>query len=109
MTRTLLATGTAMLLSILGAGCFRADVEVPDYSGYGQPAPPAHITPGDPNDKADMLRENQQLRDRLAYLENQNRRLTKKYQSLGADMAKVREETKRLESERDRYNAEAGR
>ena len=108
MTRMLLAMGTAVFLSVLLAGC--ANVTVPDYAGggWGQPEPSATITPASANDKADLVRENGQLRDRLAWVENQNRKQSKKYNDLADDMAKAREKTDQYAAERDRYKAAAG-
>jgi hypothetical protein len=104
----LLATGTAMLLSAFLAGC--ANVTVPDYAGgsWGQPEPSATITPANVNNKADLVRENGELRDRLAWVENQNRKQSKKYNDLADDMAKVRGKTDQYSAERDRYKAVAG-
>ena len=107
MTRMLLAAGTMVLLSAFMAGC--ATVTVPDYGGgnWGQPEPSAVITPANPGNKTDLVRENTELRDRLAWVENRNRGLTKKYNDLADDMAKVREKTDQYAAERDRYKAAA--
>ena len=70
MIRMLLTIAAGVMLLFLG--CYKADVQVPDYGSWGQPPPPAIITPANPNDKADLIRENQELRDRLAWVENQN-------------------------------------
>jgi hypothetical protein len=103
----LLAAGTAALLSAFMAGC--ATVTVPDYSGgsWGQPEPSAVVTPGNPNNKADLVRENTELRDRLAWVENRNRSLSRKYNDLADDMAKARQKTDQYAAERDRYKAAA--
>ena len=97
----------AIVLPLLGlltiAGCFKADVTVPDvlYSSYS--APPAHIVKADPNDRTDLLRENQQLCQRIAWLEQDNARLDKKICSLQNDQAKIQADTDRAAAERDRY------
>jgi hypothetical protein len=104
----LLAAGAAMLLSAFMAGC--ATVTVPDYGGgsWGQPEPSGTITPGNPNNKADLVRENTELRDRLAWVVDRNRSLSRKYNDLPDDMAKVREKTNQYAADRDRYKAAAG-
>jgi hypothetical protein len=104
----LLAAGAAMVLSAFMAGC--ATVTVPDYTGgggWGQPEPSAVVTPASPNNKADLVRENTELRDRLAWVENRNRSLSQKYNDLNDDMAKVREKTNQYAADRDRYRAAA--
>jgi hypothetical protein len=107
MTRLLLVAETAMFLSAILAGC--ATVTVPDYAGgsWGRPEPSAAITPGNPNDKADLVRENTELRDRLAWVESRNRSLSRKYNDLADDMAKAREKTSQYAADRDRYKAAA--
>jgi hypothetical protein len=104
----LLAAWTAVLLSAFMAGC--AIVTVPDYGGasWGQPEPSAIVTQGNPNNKADLVRENTELRDRLAWVENRNRSLSRKYNDLADDMAKARQKTDQYAAERDRYKAAAG-
>ncbi len=99
-----------MFLAAFMAGCVSGTATVPDYSGgsWGQPEPPATITPASPNNKADLVRENYQLRDRLAWVVNQSQKQSKKYDDLGDDMAKVRQKRDQYAAERDRYKAAAG-
>ncbi len=105
MIRMLLTIAAGVMLLFLG--CYKADVQVPDYGSWGQPPPPAIITPANPNDKADLIRENQELRDRLAWVENQNHHDAHKYNELGDDIAKVREKLAQYQADRDRYKAQA--
>ncbi len=98
----------AALGAILVGGCFKADVEVPSYAGWGRPAPAANIPPANPNDKADLVRENQQLNDRLAYLEEQNRKLSGKSQNQKREMAKIQSQIDDLSRQRDQYKRELG-
>jgi hypothetical protein len=85
------------------AGCFKADVTVPDVPYIPSPAPPGNIVKANPGDRADLLRENQQLRDRVAWLEQDNARLDKKIRSLQNDQAKIQADIDRYAAERDRY------
>ena len=84
------------------AGCFKADVTVPDGLYVPSPAPPANIAKANPADRADLLRENQQLRQRVAWLEQDNTRLDKKIRSLQNDQAKIQADIDRYAAERDR-------
>ena len=93
-----------LLLGLLTvAGCFKADVTVPDVPYASSPAPPAHIVKADPNDRTDLLRENQQVRQRIAWLEHDNERLDKKIRSLQNDQAKIQADIDRAAAARDRY------
>jgi hypothetical protein len=91
-------------------GCGKASVTIPDNYGIpgGSPPPPATIVPADANSHADLVRENQQLRARVAWLENQNRRSSGKYESLAKDEDEIRADMKKIAAERDRYRKEAG-
>jgi len=97
----------AIVLLSLGllavAGCFKADVTVPDVPYASSPPPPARIVKADPNDRTGLLRENQQLRQRIAWLEQDNARLDKKIRSLQNDQAKIQADIDRAAAERDRY------
>lgn len=108
MKRTILVLGALMLAGL--AGCGKASVTVPENVGVfvGGPPPPATIAPGNPNSHEDLVRENQQLRDRVAWLEDQNRRLYGKHEKLGVKMDEIRAEMAKLAAERDRYRKEAG-
>ena len=110
MTRILLTAWAAMLLSAFMAGCASATVTVPDYSGggWGQPEPSATITRANTNDKADLVRENTELRDRLSWVENRNRSLSKKYNEQGNEMAEARQKRDQYAAERDRYRTAGG-
>ena len=107
MTRMLLAISVAPLALLLG--CFKADVQVPDYGNWGQSPQPAVVTPANPNDKADLIRENTELRNSVAWYENQNSRQAHKYKDLADDMTKVREKRDQYARERDQYKAAAGK
>lgn len=94
---------------LLLAGCFKADVEVPQNIPLGRSAPPAQVAQAPQNDQTGLARENQQLRERISYLQNQNLKHSRKYAELENDMNKVRDEINRLAAQRDRYKAAAGR
>ena len=96
-----------LAVTVTLAGCFKADVTIPDYGG-GAPPPPAYVAPANPNSQADLARENQQLRERIAYLEQANRKASQKYADLEGDKTKLQSENARIASERDRYKQAAG-
>ena len=80
----------------LSAGCMKVEAKAPESISWGSPPPPTTIARANPDSKADLLRENQQLRERVAWLEEQNRHLAQKCQNLDrqsgeirADMAKI--------------------
>jgi len=97
----------AIVLLSLGlltvAGCFKADVTVPNLPYASSPPPPARIVQAAPNDRTDLLRENQQLRQRIAWLEQDNARLDKKTRSLQNDQAKIQADIDQAAAKRDRY------
>jgi len=88
---------------LTAAGCFKADVTVPDVPYASSPAPPANIVKANPGDRADLIRENQQLRQRVAWLEQDSARLDKKVRSLQNDQVKIQADIDKYAAERDRY------
>jgi hypothetical protein len=102
----LLAFVVAAAGAMLG-GCFKADVQTPDVSGFYRPAPTANIAPADPASPADLRRENAQLRERIDWCQDQMRKSDKKYRELADDLARTNDETARLAAERDRYRRAA--
>ena len=93
---------------LTAAGCFKADVTVPDIPYVSSPPPPAHVVRADPDDRTDLLRENQQLRQRIAWLERDNARLDKKIRSLQNDQAEIQDDIDRAAAQRDRYRRALG-
>ncbi len=85
------------------AGCVKVDAKAPENMGWGSPAPAASIPQADPSSKADLLRENQQLRWRVAWLDEQNRKLAKKSGELENDNREIQTEMAKIAAERDRY------
>jgi hypothetical protein len=109
MTRIAIAMGSVLALWNL-AGCMKVDAQAPYYGGsWGRPEPSAVITPASPNNKADLVRENGELRDRLAWVENDNRKLAHKYNELTDDIAKARSKRDQYAAERDRYRSGASK
>jgi hypothetical protein len=106
MERIALAIGCALALWNLG-GCMKVDAQVPAYGGWGQPEPPAVITPASPGNKADLVRENTQLRDRLTWVQNDNRKLGHKYSEITDDITKARAKRDQYAAERDQYRSGA--
>jgi hypothetical protein len=102
MFRFLLPCALLSLGLAMSPGCFQADVTVPDIP-YASSPPPARIAKADPNDKADLLRENQELRQRVAWLEEDNARLERKQRGLAGDLAKIQADIDKTAAERDRY------
>ncbi len=99
----------ALTLLCLGAlvagGCFKADVTVPEvpYSSPPPSTPSAVIPSAVGGDRGDLLRENQQLRARVAYLQDENARLQRKQSSLQKDLGKIQADIDKAAAERDRY------
>lgn len=109
-----LAFACLIAFMVLGAGigptgCVKAPEKINIGTDYYTPAPPATIAPADPNNPDDLARENQQLRDRLAYVQDQNRRARGKIADLDQDIAELQADIDKLARERDRYKAAAGR
>jgi septal ring factor EnvC (AmiA/AmiB activator) len=100
----LLAGGLA---ATAGCGDINAHATIPS-SWAGAPPPPGNIAPADPKSQPDLARENAELKARLAWLEDQNRSLEKKYNSQGKDLAEIREEMNKIAAERDRYKRASG-
>jgi hypothetical protein len=109
MARAIIWTG--LLLAAMGvpAGCVNVDAEAPESMGWGSPPPQASIPRADPTSKADLLRENQQLRQRAAWLDEQNRKLAKKSGELESDKREIQADMAKIAAERDRYLRAAGR
>jgi hypothetical protein len=95
----------SLLLAAMGglAGCVKVDAHAPESIGWGSPPPAASIPQADPSSKADLLRENQQLRQRVAWLDEQNRKLAKKSGEIEADKREIQAEMAKIAAERDRY------
>lgn len=106
MARSILMVGLLGLL-VQAGGCLKIDAKAPTSYPYGEPPPPASIPAADPTSKADLLRENQQLRDRVAYLESQNTRSASKSSKLQTEKQDLRTEMDKVAAERDRYRRAA--
>jgi hypothetical protein len=105
--RQLIVFGVAAALLAVG-GCVRASAPASISIG-GPPPPPAYVAPADPNSRPDLLRENQQLRDRVAWLEDRNRKRADKYNNdLAKDIEEIRADMRKIADERDRYRRAAG-
>lgn len=97
--------------AILIGGCGKADITVPPVPSvpYGEPPPPSYVAPADPNSVSDLRRENDQLRARLAYLEDQNVKYQRAYAKEDKQAADLRAEMQKLAAERDRYKSAVGK
>ena len=113
MKRTILLVSLfliAMPAAMCGlAGCVKVDAKAPESIGWGSPPPLATIPSADPYSKADLLRENQQLRQRVAWLDEQNRKLARKSGEIEADKREIQADMVKIAAERDRYLRAAGR
>jgi len=92
----------AMGVSVL-TGCFKASVEVPDVPRWGEPPPTSNVRPADSNDKTDVIRENQELRARNAWLERQIEGRQRKHADLLHDQKKLQDDIARTQRERARF------
>ena len=103
MQKTTLLAILLLLGAGLAAGCAKVEAKAPQGLYRAEPPPLSAIQRADPKDKADLLRENQQLRDRLDWLGQRAEKSDKKYQSLGKEEQEVQAEMKRLDAEINRY------
>jgi peptidoglycan hydrolase CwlO-like protein len=109
MARSILCASLCLVLMGLAAGCVNVDARAPEGAFWGTPAPTATIPQADPASKADLLRENQQLRERIAWLDAQVTKSTGKSRELGEDKREIQAEMAKIAAERDRYKRAAGR
>jgi len=95
------------------AGCLNVNARLPEQVSVGgdevySAPPPAGIAPANPNNKDDLLRENDQLRQRADYLDNHIRKFSRKYQDQQEQMAQIRADINKIARERDRYKRGLG-
>jgi hypothetical protein len=108
MARSFLCASLFLIWMGLPTGCVKVDATAPENVSWGSPAPPASIAKADPSSKSDLLRENQQLRERVAWLEEQNRKSAKKSKEFENEKQDIQAEMDRIAAERDRYRRAAG-
>jgi len=108
MLRNLAWVSLVVILLGLGSGCVKVDAKAPENVSWGSQPPAASIAKADPNSKSDLIRENHQLRERVAWLEEQNRRSANKAKELEKEKQGVQSETDKVAAERDRYRRAAG-
>ena len=106
MMRTSLRTGLLLTAGFLAAGCVNVDARPPEDL-WGSP-PPSSVSQADPDNKADLLRENRELHARIDWLEEQNRKCARKLRDLQRDEEDLRDEMEQIADERDRYKRAAG-
>jgi len=92
----------------LAAGCLNVDAKAPRSAYWGRPAPTATIPQADRNSKADLLRENRQLRERIAWLELRISKSAEESRDLDQDKREIRAEMAKIAADRDRYKRAAG-
>jgi len=88
---------------LVWAGCFNFHAEVPEPPGFGEAPPSSDVRPADPNDKADVIRENQELRARNAWLERQIEGRRKKHHDLTRDQKSLQADIDRAKREQEQY------
>lgn len=108
MARPILCASLCLVLMGLVAGCLNVDAKAPESAFWGRPAPTATIPQADRASKADLLRENQQLRERIAWLESQISKSAGKSRDLDQDKREVQAEMAKIAADRDRYKRAAG-
>ena len=96
-----------LLMAVAGvlmlAGCFRLNAEVPEPPTLGGPPPSGNIRPAHPDNKSDVVRENQELRARNAWLERQIEGRQKKRDDLRRDQQNIQADINRIQREKERY------
>ena len=108
MTKVLLCAGLLLILTGLPAGCVNVDAKAPDNISWGSPPPAASIPQANPTSKSDLIRENHQLRDRVAWLEEQARKSPEKSRQLAGDKQEIQADMAKIAADRDRYRRAAG-
>ena len=101
MPKTILLTCLG-IAGLLLSGCVNVDARPPENL-WGDPPPAASVSEADSGSKADLLRENRELHDRIDWLEEQNRRSAKKLRDLQREEEDLRAEMEQIATERDRY------
>lgn len=107
MRYRLLAVFVPVVLALLAGGCVNVNSKA-DVSGFTQPRPTADIRPADPNNRQDLLRENQQLTERSTWLRKDNTDLKNDIVKKRNKVVDVRAEADRYAAERDSYKRQAG-
>ena len=108
MIKVFLCASLLLTSICLPVGCIKVDAKAPENISWGSPPPVASIPRADPGSKSYLLRENQQLRDRVAWLEEQNRKSARKSTELTGDKQDIQAEINKVAAERDRYKRAAG-
>ncbi len=108
MARYLLCASLFLIWMGLPTGCVKVDAKAPENISWGSQPPPASIPRADPSSKSDLLRENQQLRERVTWLEEQNRKSATKSRELEDEKQDIQAEMDKIAAERDRYRRAAG-
>ena len=86
----------------MAAGCVKVDAKAPSFD---KSPPPATVTSAVDDDKADLLRENRQLRGRIAWLEKENRKLADKARDREEDVDDLFWEIEQLEADCERFRS----
>lgn len=97
-----------MLAATAVAGCVNVKATAPERIGFGAPPPPSTIAKASPSDLQALRVENQQLRQRVDWLEKQVRDMDRKYKDKQREADKIRAETQQYAAERDRYKKALG-
>ncbi len=109
MARSILCISLLILAMGALSGCVKVNAKAPENIPWLTPAPTASVPRAEPTSKADLLRENQQLRERIAWLDKQNRKSAKKHSELENDKREIRADMAKIAAQRDRYLRARGR
>lgn len=102
-TTDLLRLAAVVLATLTLGGCFSFKGEIPSVPSWGEPPPAGTIVTANPNSKPDVVRENQQLRDRVAWLEHQIQGRQNKVQKLQREQADIQREIDKLNGDLRKY------
>ncbi len=97
-----------IVLVALAAGCVKVDAKAPQGLYRTEPPPLSAIARANSDDRADLVRENQQLHDRQDWLIDQARRSEKKLASIDKDKQEVQADINRLLAEQEKYQKRMG-
>lgn len=86
----------ACVTALFCLGCVNVDAKAPERISWGGgtlydsgPPPASEISQADRDDKDALQRENTQLRERLTWVQNRNRELSREYEQLGREIQQL--------------------
>jgi peptidoglycan hydrolase CwlO-like protein len=102
-----------LFVALALGGCMSVNATAPENIGVGgsevySAAPPASIPVADPNSLQDLQRENQQLKDRAAWLDGHIQKLRNKSNDMSRKIDEALAKLRKLSDQRDRFKRAAG-